>query len=108
LLPVAASTQASPIDQLFGLLFKIIAFIFALIVGLMLYSIIVFRRKSGDDTDAVHIEGNTRLEVFLTVIPLGVVLLSSPGISGDEGAISWPGRCIATPGCTWPSCSWPS
>jgi cytochrome c oxidase subunit 2 len=74
LLPVAASAQAGPIDQLFGLHFRIIAFLFALIVGLMLYSILVFRRRSGDDTDAEHIEGNTKLEVFWTVIPLGVVI----------------------------------
>jgi cytochrome c oxidase subunit 2 len=74
LLPVAASAQAGPIDQLFGLHFRIIAFLFALIVGLMLYSILVFRRKSGDDTDAEHIEGNTTLEVFWTIIPLGAVI----------------------------------
>jgi cytochrome c oxidase subunit 2 len=74
LLPVAASAQAGPIDELFGLHFRIIAFLFALIVGLMLYSIFVFRRKGGDDTDAEHIEGNTKLEVFWTLIPLGVVI----------------------------------
>jgi cytochrome c oxidase subunit 2 len=75
LLPVAASAQAAPIDSLFDLEFKVIAFLFSLIVVLMLYSVIVFRRRKGDDTDAAHIEGNTRLEVMWTVAPLVTVLV---------------------------------
>lgn len=77
LLPTQASLQAVPIDALFSLQFKIIAFLFALIVGLMIYSIIVFRRKKGDESDAAHIEGNTRLEVFWTLVPLATVLYLS-------------------------------
>ncbi|RPI34644.1 MAG: cytochrome c oxidase subunit II [Chloroflexota bacterium] len=77
LLPVAASLQAGPIDQLFNVHFTLIGLLFALIVGLMLYSILAFRRKAGDDTDAEHIEGNTRLEVIWTIIPLAVVIYIS-------------------------------
>ncbi|HZD55981.1 MAG TPA: cytochrome c oxidase subunit II transmembrane domain-containing protein, partial [Anaerolineales bacterium] len=69
LLPVQASLQAEPIDYLFGIEFKIIAFLFALIVGLMVYSIVVFRRKPGDTTDAEHIEGHMGLEVLWTLAP---------------------------------------
>jgi len=74
LFPSPASTQAEPIDSMFNLEFKIIAFLFALIIVLMLYSIIFFRRKKGDTSDAKHIEGNTKLEVFWTLIPLATVL----------------------------------
>lgn len=74
LLPAASAAQAGPIDRLFDLEFKIIAFLFSLIVVFMIYSIIFFRRKPGDNTDAAHIEGNTRLEVLWTVIPLITVL----------------------------------
>lgn len=74
LLPEAASAQAEPIDQLFGLEFKVIAFLFALIVVMMVYSMVVFRRKKGDLTDAEHIEGNTKLEITWTAIPLAAVL----------------------------------
>jgi cytochrome c oxidase subunit 2 len=74
LLPVQASLQAQPIDQLFDLQFKVIAFLFALIVVLMVYSIVVFRRKPGDTTDAAHIEGNTNLEIAWTIAPLATVL----------------------------------
>lgn len=74
LLPVTASAQAVPIDNLFKLEFQVIAFLFSLIVVLMVYSIVVFRRKKGDNSDAVHIEGNSRLEVAWTIAPLLTVL----------------------------------
>lgn len=74
LLPTAASAQAEPIDRMFDLEFKVIAFLFALIIVFMVYSIVVFRRKAGDTTDAKHIEGNTRLEVAWTIVPLVTVL----------------------------------
>lgn len=75
LLPVQASVQAQTIDRLFSLEFKVIAFLFSLIVVFMLYSIIFFRRKPGDTSDAAHIEGNTRLEVAWTIAPLITVLV---------------------------------
>lgn len=74
LLPVAASAQAEPIDSLFSLEFKVIAFLFSLIVVFMLYSMVVFRRRRGDLTDAAHIEGDGRLEVMWTLAPLVTVL----------------------------------
>ena len=74
LFPELASLQGKFIDELFQLHFWVIAFLFALIVGFMLYSIIVFRRKDGDESDAEHIEGNNALEVTWTVVPLITVL----------------------------------
>jgi cytochrome c oxidase subunit 2 len=75
LLPVAASAQAEPIDMMFRLEFTVIAILFSLIVVLMVYSIVVFRRKRGDTSDARHVEGSTRLEVFWTAVPLATVLV---------------------------------
>lgn len=77
LLPIAASAQAAPIDSMFRLEFMVIAFLFALIVVFMVYSILVFRRRSGDTSDAVHVTGNTRLEVAWTIVPLVTVLAFS-------------------------------
>jgi cytochrome c oxidase subunit 2 len=74
LFPELASLQGKFIDDLFQLHFWVIAFLFALIVGFMLYSIIVFRRKEGDESDAEHIEGNNALEVTWTVVPLITVV----------------------------------
>jgi cytochrome c oxidase subunit 2 len=74
LLTQAASLQADTIDQAFSILWIAIAFLFALIVGFILYSVIFFRKRKGDDTDGPHIEGNNALEVTWTVIPLITVI----------------------------------
>ena len=69
-----ASRQAVYISALLGQHFWAIAFLFALIVGIMLYSFIAFRQKKGELKDGDYIEGNTALEIVWTVIPLGVVI----------------------------------
>ncbi len=74
LLPEQASAQAVPIDQLFGFHFWAIAFLFALIVVFMVYSVVVFRRRDGDTGDGHYTRGNYRLEVVWTVLPLMAVL----------------------------------
>lgn len=74
LLPVAASTQAITVDNLFTVQWIAMSFLFSLIVVPLFYSLIVFRRPKGDDTDAAHMEGNTKLEVTWTVLPLIAVI----------------------------------
>ncbi|MDH5507233.1 MAG: cytochrome c oxidase subunit II [Anaerolineae bacterium] len=74
LLPEQASEQARIIDEVFGLHWTLISFFFSLIVVFMLYSIIVFRRKKGEEGDGVHFEGNTPLEIVWTIVPLIIVL----------------------------------
>jgi cytochrome c oxidase subunit 2 len=73
LMPLAASAQARPIDQMWNLELIFMSFFFALIVVPMAYSLIVFRRKKGDTSDAEHMEGNTTLEIAWTIIPLFIV-----------------------------------
>ena len=70
LLPVQASAQAGPIDRLFNVHFWLISFLFSLIIVFMLYSIVVFRRKPGETGEGAHFEGNTKLELFWTAVPL--------------------------------------
>ena len=74
LMPVEASTQSIPIDQLWNLELAMISFLFALIVVPLAYSLVVFRRRKGDTTDAQHIEGNSTLEITWTIIPLFIVM----------------------------------
>jgi len=74
LMPLAASAQAMPIDWMWNLELIFMSFFFALIVVPMAYSLIIFRRKKGDTSDAEHMEGNTKLEIAWTVIPLFIVL----------------------------------
>lgn len=73
-IPAPAAAESVAIDIMFNAHFWMIAFLFALIMGLMLYSAVVFRRKEGDDTDAPHIHSNNALEIAWTVIPIIVVL----------------------------------
>jgi len=77
LMPLQASAQAVPIDNLFGMHVKVISFLFALIVVFMLYSLVVFRRKPGDTGDGAHFEGHTGLEIAWTILPLATVLYFS-------------------------------
>jgi cytochrome c oxidase subunit II len=74
LMPIAAAIQAGPIDKLFQLELMAISFLFALIFVPLVYSLVVFRRKPGETGDGQHFEGNTRLEIFWTVVPLITVL----------------------------------
>jgi len=82
LMPVEASAQSIQIDWLFDLEVKMIAFFFALIMVPLGYSLVVFRRKEGDETDAEHIEGHTGLEITWTAIPLVIVI--ALGIIGAD------------------------
>lgn len=74
LVPNLASAEGEFVDQMFTVQIYIIAFIFSLIVVLMLYSVVVFRRKPGDTSDGPHVKGNTPLEITWTIVPLAVVI----------------------------------
>jgi cytochrome c oxidase subunit 2 len=56
-------------DDLFMLVFWIAVVIFVLVQGLIIYTVIRYRRKQGDDELPVQTHGNTRLEILWTVIP---------------------------------------
>ncbi|MCA9924346.1 MAG: cytochrome c oxidase subunit II [Anaerolineales bacterium] len=72
--PAPANSAAAPIDGMFNSHFWMISFLFALIIVLMLYSAVAFRRRPGDTEDAPHIHSNTALEIGWTVVPVVVVL----------------------------------
>lgn len=74
LLTRPASLQAVPIDQAFSYLWIMISVLFSIIVGFILYSVIFFRKKKGDDADGPHIEGSNKLEVTWTILPLLTVI----------------------------------
>jgi cytochrome c oxidase subunit 2 len=77
LLPVAASTQAKPIDWMWNLILIVMSFFFSLIVVPMAYSLVVFRRRRGETGDGAHFEGNTTLELLWSSIPLVIVVAFS-------------------------------
>jgi len=79
--PVQASTQAANTDRLYHVLVIASIPIFVLVVTVILYSVWQFHMKPGEEfKDGPPIHGNTRLEVFWTVLP-AVLLMSLVGYS---------------------------
>ncbi len=74
LLPVDASVNAPIYDELFRVLFSIGTILFVGIVGLVVFSLVRFRRKAGQIGDGIALEGNLPLEIFWTAVPAIVVL----------------------------------
>jgi cytochrome c oxidase subunit II len=74
LLPVAAATEANLYDNLFNSLLTIAAAIFLLVQGILIYSMIQFRRRKGDDTDGEPIHDNFLLEIIWTAVPTVLVI----------------------------------
>jgi cytochrome c oxidase subunit 2 len=75
LVPELASAEGALVDTLFGWQLYVIAFFFSLIVVLVLYSVVAFRRRPGDVGDGAYIKGNMPLEIAWTLIPLGIVMV---------------------------------
>jgi cytochrome c oxidase subunit 2 len=74
LLPAAASSNAPTYDALFRVLFSIGTTLFLGILIVLGYSLVRFRRRSGDLGDGMAIEGNLPLEIVWTAIPAVVIL----------------------------------
>ncbi len=70
----SASVEGDKILVLANAHYLVISVLFALIIVFMLYSILVFKRKEGDDGDGVYMHGNTPLEIAWTIMPLGIVV----------------------------------
>ncbi|NJK58088.1 MAG: cytochrome c oxidase subunit II [Pleurocapsa sp. SU_5_0] len=77
LLPTAASSDAGDVDQLFNFMMTIATGLFLLVEGVLVYSVIKFRRAKGDFTDGPPIEGNVPLEIVWTAIPTVIVFILS-------------------------------
>ncbi|MGB5711741.1 MAG: cytochrome c oxidase subunit II transmembrane domain-containing protein, partial [Waterburya sp.] len=75
LLPIAASNDAMEVDELFNFMMTIATGLFLLVEGVLVYSLIKFRRRKGDTTDGPPIEGNVPLEIVWTAIPTVIVFI---------------------------------
>ena len=75
LMPVEASQGAAEVDELFNLMMTIATGLFLIVEGVLIYSIIKFRRKKGDRTDGPPTEGNVPLEIVWTAIPTVIVFI---------------------------------
>jgi len=57
-----ASAQARSVDSLLAIELVAIGFLFALVMVFMLYSLVAFRQRKGEEEDGDHFEGNTKLD----------------------------------------------
>jgi len=73
-LPVQASNAAPLVDGLFSFETALGTFVFAAVVSVMLWVMVFNRAEKYDESDAVPIEGNTKLEVIWTAIPFLLVM----------------------------------
>ncbi len=73
-LPVQASNAAPLVDGLFSFETGIGTFVFLGVISVMGWVMLVHRAEKYDESDAEPIEGNTRLEVIWTAIPLVLVM----------------------------------
>jgi cytochrome c oxidase subunit 2 len=73
--PAAESSQADRIDTLYDVLIVASVPIFVLVVVVVLFSVIDFRMRPGEEgLDGPPIHGNTRLEVIWTALPALIIL----------------------------------
>jgi cytochrome c oxidase subunit 2 len=75
LMPAQASVNSVLVDQLFNFLMGIAVVIFLLVEGALVYAVIRFRRRAGDESEGPAIHGNNTLEVVWTLVPAILVVV---------------------------------
>jgi cytochrome c oxidase subunit 2 len=72
--PLAVTEEGAQIRDLYTIVFLIAVAIFVLVEGLIIWSVIRYRRKPGDDTLPPQTHGNNIAELVWTVVPSLIVV----------------------------------
>ena len=95
-LPDNASEERDGIDFVFWLTTAICIFIFGLVTAMLLYAVVAFRAREGDDSDGKPIHGHTGIEIVWTTIPtilvLTIVVASTIVLAKNEDAGASPNQ----------------
>jgi cytochrome c oxidase subunit II len=95
-LPENASAERDGIDFVFWLTTGICIFIFGLTTAMLLYAVVAFRAREGDDGDGKPIHGHTGIEIVWTTVPtllvLAIVVASTIVLARNEDAGANPNR----------------
>lgn len=75
LLPALAASRATEVDRLFRMLVGIATVIFLIVEGGLLYAVLRFRRRPGDEGEGAGYHGNNSLEIVWTLIPAIIVVV---------------------------------
>jgi cytochrome c oxidase subunit 2 len=73
LMPAQAATRAVVVDNLFRFLLGVATVIFLIVEGALIYAVLRFRHRPGDETDAPPVHGSVSLELVWTFIPAVIV-----------------------------------
>ncbi len=69
------TSQGKQIEGMYNVVLILAIVIFVGVVGAILYSVVMFRKRPGDDELPPQIHGNTIAEIVWTVLPLIIVLI---------------------------------
>jgi cytochrome c oxidase subunit II len=72
--PQARSTQGQDIRSLYNIVFGIAVVIFVLVEGLIIWTVVRYRRRPGDDDLPPQTHGNNLAEIMWTLIPTVIVI----------------------------------
>jgi cytochrome c oxidase subunit II len=72
--PKAATTQGEEVSKLYDIVFAIAVAVFVVVEGLIIWSILRYRRRPGDVDLPPQTHGNNMVEVLWTLIPTVIVL----------------------------------
>src|SRR5262245_25379622 len=72
--PDPATTQAQAIHNLYVIVFTIAAIIFFVVEGLIVWTVIRYRRKAGDDELPPQTHGHNLAEIVWTIVPTLIVI----------------------------------
>lgn len=71
--PVAVTTQGAKIRELYTIVFLIAVVVFFIVEGLIVWTVLRYRRRPGDDALPPQTHGNAIAEIVWTVVPTIVV-----------------------------------
>lgn len=77
LMPEVAAERSVLVDDLFRFMLGVATVIFLLVEGALVYAVLRFRRREGDDSDGKPVHGNNMLEIIWLLIPAIIVAVIS-------------------------------
>ncbi len=81
--PVAVTEEGAQIRDLYNIVFLIAAAIFLLVEGLIIWTVVRYRRKPGDDVLPAQTHGNNLAELVWTIVPTIIVHLPVRRVVAD-------------------------
>ena len=106
LLPPEPKTETGQdVFNLYVVVLILAAIVFVGVEGFILYAIVRYRRKPGDDTLPEQLHGNTTVEIIWTLIPTVIVFIlfgvSMVSLADVEARSDNPGVVVQVDGFQW-------